>query len=135
MQFALLFAGSMFFLCLSGCGGDGGLQPTTGSVVFEDGAPVKQGRIKFHPVPKGRLVTGQIIDGKFELNTNKMGDGVAPGEYKVSFSVTEAHKGNSLDSRYVIADEYLQKTTTPFSVTVSEELHTFDFELKRASDN
>ena len=72
-------------LGLAGCGG--GLYPVRGTVTLDDGTPRDQGA--------GRLRAGRrrpaghrprrdpARTGRYELSTDKPGDGVPPGKYKV----------------------------------------------------
>ena len=56
-----------------------------GKVVFADGKPLTGGVVHFVP-KKGSSdqAVGEIeSDGSFQLTTRKLGDGAAPGEYKV----------------------------------------------------
>ena len=72
---------------LVGCEGgrDGGLVPVTGVVTFK-GEPIGNINVMFEPLFDGRIAEGTSdAEGKFELKTLYPGDGVMPGEYKVSF--------------------------------------------------
>jgi hypothetical protein len=73
---------------LTGCGG-GGDAPTTAPVkglVTYKGTPVANLSIAFIP-DNGPLATGKTdASGKFELMTNKLGDGATIGTHKVAIS-------------------------------------------------
>jgi len=74
----------LFIATLAGCGA--GLQPVRGTVKLPDGKPAAGRQVVFEGGPEGRKVSarGDVqTDGSFELSTNKPGDGVPPGKYKV----------------------------------------------------
>lgn len=80
------FAWSIAFM-LAGCGDtgpySGKLYPTTGRVILADGRPLTDGSVRFIPKGTGLPATGKLgPDGSFSLTT-KMGEGAAPGEYRV----------------------------------------------------
>src|SRR5262249_10644587 len=64
---------------LSGLAGCGGKYPVRGTVTYDDGTPVTKGLVIFERVGGGPPVTarGEIQpDGRYELSTDKPGDGV-----------------------------------------------------------
>jgi hypothetical protein len=71
---------------LSGCGSDAPqIVPVKGVVTYQ-GKPVAKLSVAFIPAD-GLLATGTTdANGKFELMTNKPGDGAMPGTYKVAVS-------------------------------------------------
>jgi hypothetical protein len=90
---------------LAGCGG--GKHPVRGTVTLEDGSPLTKGMVVFERNDGGAPLTarGEIQpDGRYELSTDKLGDGVPPGKYRVLI--------NSLDLSEV-PDE---KKNLPFDV-------------------
>jgi hypothetical protein len=69
---------------VAGCGN--GLSPVTGRVVFEDGSPLDEGIVICEMQDGGKpvMARGSIqADGTFRLGTEKPGDGVKPGKYRV----------------------------------------------------
>jgi hypothetical protein len=95
-------------LALPGCGG--GLYPVRGTVTLDDGTPVAKGLVIFERVDGGPAVTarGDIQpDGSYELSTNKPGDGVPPGRYKVVLNsldlsdVPDEQKDLPYDAKYL----------------------------------
>lgn len=69
---------------LAGCGG--GKHPVRGTVSLDDGTPLTRGLVVFERVDGGPPITarGEVgADGRYELSTDKPGDGVPPGKYKV----------------------------------------------------
>jgi hypothetical protein len=83
-------------LWASGCSTDDGLgqrYQVSGTVNYK-GAPLAKGQITFSPVSgSGQGANGKIEDGSFSLSTLSPGDGVLPGEYKVSIDTREADEG------------------------------------------
>ncbi|QDU89250.1 hypothetical protein Pla175_26370 [Pirellulimonas nuda] len=73
-------------LVAAGCGSSRrGLVEVSGIVTL-DGAPVTSGKIEFYP-PSGRPSAGEIDgEGRYRLTTYEPGDGVLPGEYKVTIT-------------------------------------------------
>jgi len=67
-----------------GCGDR--LYPVRGTVALEDGTPVTKGMIVIERTDGGEPLTAQgeiKADGSYQLSTNKPGDGVPPGKYRV----------------------------------------------------
>ena len=93
-----LLGATLLALLLNGCGGKS--TPTTkveGAITYK-GQPIKQGTIAFHPLnvldglPR-RIATGAISpDGTYSVSTFVKGDGVIPGEYKITIASREAAK-------------------------------------------
>jgi hypothetical protein len=71
-------------LLAAGCGGD--KHPLRGTVTFDDGTPITRGLVVFERTGGGPPITarGEIKpDGSYELSTDKPGDGVPAGTYRV----------------------------------------------------
>jgi hypothetical protein len=107
-------------LALPGCGS--GLYPVRGTVTLDDGTPVTKGLVVFERVDGGPPVTarGDIKgDGSYELSTNKPGDGVPPGRYKVVL--------NSMD----LSDVPDEQKELPYSTKyLSPRTSDLEFEVK-----
>src|SRR5262245_30485289 len=74
-------------LCATGCGAK--MHPVHGTVTLDDGTPLNKGLLIFERVDGGPPLTarGNIgPDGRYELSTEKQGDGVPPGRYKVAIN-------------------------------------------------
>lgn len=68
-------------LLLTGCSGN---VAVSGTVVYDDGSPVEEGTVCGELADGGRaMVQGSIKDGAFALGTERPGDGVLPGKYKI----------------------------------------------------
>jgi hypothetical protein len=62
------------------------MAPVTGTVRYDDGTPVTGGEVTLHPADDPKLPTGVAYiqpDGRFAVFTEKPGDGVRTGKYKV----------------------------------------------------
>ncbi len=117
----------------SGCGS--GLVPVTGKVVFEDGEPVRTGRIEFRKSsPESAAATQSVAaaqqravglidaEGRFRLRNDDGEDGCLPGDYDVVIvqlvsvehrSLQSHNHGRPLPRKY--ADYYTSglKATVP----------------------
>jgi hypothetical protein len=75
-----------------GCSADDGLgqrYPVSGTVTYK-GAPLPKGQITFAPASgSGQGASGKIENGAFTLSTLNPGDGVLPGDYKVSIDTRQ----------------------------------------------
>jgi hypothetical protein len=83
MRRLTLAAAPVFLALFTGCGGK---HPVRGQVTLDDGAPLTRGLIVFERMDGGPALTarGEIgPDGRYELSTDKPGDGVPCGKYKV----------------------------------------------------
>ena len=76
---------SCLVLGSAGCGAK--LYPVRGTITLEDGSPLTKGLVIFERVDGGPPLTarGNVgSDGRYELSTERLGDGVPPGKYKAS---------------------------------------------------
>jgi hypothetical protein len=137
MELSKLISGSVILAGLviaSGCGG----RPTAevkGRVIFKDGT-VPQGAVcvvRFQPSHDSpaeirKAATGEIqADGFFEAFTRKPGDGVLLGKYDVTFSVL---KDGTDSSSSMIDRKFTRGATTPYHVTVEDDLTDLEFQLE-----
>ena len=118
--FALAFA-------LTGCGAKPKLVAVTGKVVHK-GNPVTGGSVWFHPAGgddgKPEKMSGQLqTDGTFTARTFPHGDGIPPGQYKVTLSPDLAARAG--------VPHYGDAAKTPWSVDVPDAgLAGHTFEIK-----
>jgi len=105
---------------LTGC--SSGLYPVRGTVKLEDGTPLAKGMVIFEKDEGGKSVMarGELKpDGSFQLGTNKPGDGVPAGKYRVLI--------NSMD----ISDVPDEKKVLPFdNKYLKYETSGLEFEVK-----
>jgi hypothetical protein len=95
-------------LAATGCGPQ--MYPVRGTVTLEDGTPLVKGLVIFERVDGGPPLTarGDIgPDGRYELSTEKPGDGVPAGRYRVSINpldtsdVPDEQKVLPFDAKYL----------------------------------
>ena len=107
-------------LTLAGCGG--GKCPVRGTVMLDDGGPLTKGIVVFERSEGGSAITarGEIQpDGHYELSTDKLGDGVPPGKYRVLI--------NSMD----LSDVPDEKKNLPFAIKYLKfETSGLEYEVK-----
>ena len=80
----LLALSSVVIVNLVGCGP--GMHPVQGKVTLADGKPGAGSQVVFERQEEGKPITarGDVqTDGSYELSTNKPGDGVPAGKYRV----------------------------------------------------
>jgi len=142
-RFAIVGVSVFSLILIIGCGGGNpaakGLVPASGAVTL-DGTPIGGVTMTFHKTQPGDQPGGACIsksDGSFAVNTYGDGDGIFPGEYKVTLSKSEI--------TYSVSDEeiarlerenldipqgktvqhfpqkYLKKETTDIIITIPEK--------------
>src|SRR5262245_22596355 len=93
---------------LAGC--SSGKHPVRGTVTLDDGTPLTKGLVVFERVEGGPPISarGDIgPNGRYELSTDKPGDGVPVGKYKVlinpldSSDVPDEQKKLPFDMKYM----------------------------------
>ena len=116
---------SWLALCAAGCGAK--FYPVHGTITLEDGSPLTKGLVIFERVEGGPALTarGNIgPDGRFELSTERPGDGVPPGRYKVSI--------NPLDT----SDAPDEQKVLPFDVRyMNLKTSGLEFEVKTGAND
>ncbi len=99
-------------LGLAGCSGK---SPVRGTVSLEDGTPLSKGLIVFERFEGGPPLTarGEIgPDGRFELSTDRPGDGVLPGKYRATINPLDASDAPDEDRILPFALKYVNARTT-----------------------
>jgi len=118
-------AAASLALVLSGCGPR--MYPVRGTVTLEDGTPLAKGLVIFERVDGGPPLTarGDIgPDGRYELSTEKPGDGVPAGRYRVSI--------NPLDT----SDTPDEQKVLPFDVKyLSLKTSGLEYEVKSGAND
>ena len=141
---AVLFAN----LTLVGCDSGPRMAPVHGIVTVK-GKPISEGDIMFYP-SSGRPAMGQIgEDGSYSLTTTTPGDGAQIGEYVVTIEAVEVTEAapppTSLEEeiemgrqgrapteatvRWLVPEEFADRTTTPLKATVKDGDNKLDFEI------
>jgi hypothetical protein len=117
-----------------GCGGRTTHQ-VSGKVQYTDGSPISGGArvIRLEPTSDTtaeiRKVASGVIeqDGSFELFTQRPGDGVIAGKYKVTFTVMDKPMGG----KSLIPLKYTTEDQTPFELVVDDDKTGLTYELEK----
>jgi hypothetical protein len=132
-KFSVCFL-SFLLACVSlGCNSGPAISPVSGTVKFEEGSfpACEIASVQFVPVQRtdiSQTSTGMIqADGTYKLSTFNPDDGAMPGEYKVTFQIHKTYIGRES----LVAPEFTDHTTTPFTVTVKSGRNKFDFTVKK----
>jgi hypothetical protein len=116
-----------------GCGSGKPVAQVRGRVVCKNGELPKSSirQIRFEPTTESKAAvrkgaTGAINDdGTFEVYTRRPGDGVHLGEYAVTFAFYKS----AMDHQSPIAPELTSSLTTPYRVTVEDDVDDLEFEV------
>lgn len=158
-MFALLAIAASAVL-VSGCAKDTGHRKTTG-VVTVDGAPIEGATIVFIPNVQGGESGSAITDaqGAYSAVSGSVGEGLLPGEYKVTISkretvvdpdqaafeageitydeLQERNRAKGLSGtgsvgESLVPEVYSSAAATPLTITVTDDAskNKFDFDLK-----
>jgi hypothetical protein len=122
-------------LSVAGCGS--GKHPVRGSVTLENGAPLTRGLVIFERVDGGPPVTarGDIqADGRYELSTEKTGDGVPPGRYKVSINPLDTSDAPDELKALPFDARYLNLNTSGLECEVKSGVNEYPIKLSRPSE-
>jgi hypothetical protein len=123
-------------ICSVGCSDRPDAAQVGGKVLMKDGS-VPQGGVRVvqfvpasdSPAEIRKGASGEIKDdGSFVAYTRKPGDGVFLGKYDVTFSVWKS----AMDSTSLIDPKFSRASTTPYHVTVEEDIDDLKFELDPA---
>lgn len=130
---------SALVVLVSGCGPTDGTtaletHAVKGKVLLAAGKPLTTGRVYFMPQDAhGQQAIGDIgPDGSFELATQKQGDGIAPGQYKVRIDPTPVSpSGKGKKPIPKIPPKFTDEDTSGLLVTVSSQTDSLEpFVLK-----
>jgi hypothetical protein len=108
-----------------GCGGDEAVS-VTGTVKKADGSNLQfeNGLVVFQPIGEGKSASGALEeDGSFTMMTEKPGDGVTPGSYKVLLKIWKNYR----EQTSAVPERYADPATTPLEATVDSDNTHFDF--------
>jgi len=128
------------FAAAAGCGDSTGRVSVTGSIKHPDGSIPKglgTSYVGFVPEsvhdPKARGGSGWIEaeTGAFSIYTDKPGDGVLPGKYRVTLKIDTSYPPKENGASSVVPTEYLDPEKTPLVAEVSSSQRHFDFEVPK----
>jgi hypothetical protein len=118
---------------LAGC--SGGAYPVKGTLVYEDGQPVKElagFTVTFTSEKLAKSAVGDIDqDGGFRLTMERPGDGAIPGEYKVTLTQPHPNPERGERRKPVVDLVYENPEKTPLEATVEPKTNEFTFKLRR----
>lgn len=124
--------GLLIFLLL-GCGGPRHY-PVEGTVLWTDGKPAVElagGAVVFEAADGKLSATGPIgPDARYRLGTEKLTDGVPPGEYKVTLS-PPVQSNPDRPTRRILPEFYQRLDTTKLKVTVAEARNDIPLQVER----
>jgi hypothetical protein len=135
---SLPWMGSALIVLCALCAGcnDRPTAQVSGKVLYKDGT-VPQGGvrlIRFEPASDTtatirKAATGYIADdGAFQMYTRKPGDGVILGKYAVTFTFWRGAR----DKVSLIDEKYTTAATTPYHITVDDDVDDLKFEIEPA---
>lgn len=113
---------SLLAVLATGCGS--GFTPFGGRVCFSDGTPLPKGQVRF--VSQTHMATGVIQpDGSFQLGSLDVGDGLPPGEYRITIvgAVEETIDPATtyvISSKPLIDKRYEENETSGLTCVVTE---------------
>src|SRR5262245_48095191 len=119
----------------AGCGG--GKYPVRGVVTLDDGAPLSRGLVVFERVDGGPPVSarGDVgADGRYELSTDKPGDGVPPGRYKVLVNPLDLSDVPDEQKKLPFDRKYLKFETSGLECEVKAGGTEYPIKLTRPAD-
>ena len=119
----------LLLVCTSIIGCGKGFVPAGGKVTYEDGSPVTSGGIVFSSsffMAEGRIQS----DGTYTLFSLKPGDGLPPGQYKVTIGASETdERERSVD---LIDPKFSDPKSSPlFAEVIKGGTNQFDFQVTK----
>ena len=116
-------------LCLSfliGCGESKiSTYPVSGTVVFEDGSPVRTGTVELSSVDHELTATGKIAeDGSFVLGTYQSDDGACQGNHRVivmQMIINDGTVNHTKDHGKPVDPMYASYGSSPLTATVTAQ--------------
>jgi len=119
----------MLFLCISAMIGCGASQiptyPVSGTVVFDDGSPVRIGTVELESREHKLTATGTIReDGSFVLGTYTSSDGACEGEHSViviQLIINDGTVNHTKDHGHPVDPMFASYVTSPLTATIKAE--------------
>jgi hypothetical protein len=122
-------------LSVAGCGA--GKHPVRGTVTLENDTPLTRGLVIFERVDGGPPVTarGDIqADGRYELSTERAGDGVPPGRYKVAINPLDTSDVPDELKALPFDVKYLNLSTSGLECEVKSGVNEYPIKLSRPTE-
>jgi hypothetical protein len=133
MRLLGLFSAAVALLAAFGCGN--GKYPVRGTVTLDDGTPLSKGMVVVERSAGGAAVTarGEIgPDGHFELSTDKIGDGVPAGRYRVLINSMDLSDVPDEKKNLPFDIKYLKFTTSGLEYEVTDGANELAIKLNRS---
>lgn len=119
----------MTLLCMSllaGCGESRiPTYPVSGTVVFDDGSPVRTGTVEIASIDHKLTATGRIADdGSFVLGTYGSNDGACAGNHRVivmQMIINDGTVNHTKDHGQPVDPMYASYNTSPLTVSTNAE--------------
>ncbi len=121
-------------LSVGGCGN--GMYPVRGSVTLADGTPLARGLVIFERVDGGPPLTarGNIqADGRYELSTERSGDGAPPGRYKVAINPLDTSDVPDEQKKLPFDVKYLNLKTSGLEFEVKPGTNEYLIKLEKGT--
>lgn len=127
-----LFGAAIACLALgfAGCGAK--FYPVRGTVTLADGSPLAKGLVIFERVDGGPPLTarGNIgPEGRYELSTERPGDGVPPGRYKACINPLDASDAPDEEKVLPFDVKYMNLKTSGLEFEVTAGPNDFPIKL------
>jgi hypothetical protein len=119
-------------LGLGGCGPK--MYPVKGAVTLDGGAPLAKGLVIFERVEGGPPLTarGNVqADGRYELSTERPGDGVPPGRYKVAINPLDTSDVPDEMKTLPFDNKYLNLNTSGLECEVKAGVNDYNIKLSK----
>ncbi len=116
----------------AGCGRR--MSPVHGTVTLEDGQPLTRGMVIFEGEQDGVpvMARGEIRpDGSYQLSTEKPGDGVPPGKYRVHINPMDRSEVPDEKKKLPFDIRYLRVNTSGLEYEVKAGPNEYDIKLSR----
>jgi len=114
----------------AGCGK--GYQRVQGKVTFEDGAPLTKGMVVFEGLGEAPVTARGDVgrDGSYRLGTDRPGDGVPPGKYRVL--ITPLVENPDAPERPAFDPRYTSFATSGLEFEVKAGQNDYPIQVSRA---
>jgi hypothetical protein len=120
-------------LAAAGCGG--GKYPVHGTVTLDDGTPLTKGLVVFERTDGGPPITarGEVKpDGTYELSTDKPGDGVPTGKYRVLVNALDLSDEPDEQKKLPFDFKYQRFETSGLEFVVTDKTNEYPIKLTRS---
>jgi len=110
------------------------MYPVRGTVTLADGTPLSRGLVIFERVDGGPPLTARgnlQADGRYELSTERPGDGAPPGRYKVAINPLDTSDVPDEQKKLPFDVKYLSLKTSGLEFEVKPGANEYLIKLDR----